>query len=166
MLDFEQLYEKHFPTVYGMCLSVFADADFAIEITQEAFTRAYTHLDELRDEEKFLPWVIRIAMHYGYRQRRLQTLRSNPLPDGCQTRYTPLFSLPDLWESDSESFLAPWLAALGEEDRLLFVLKHYLRWRNDDICRELGKPLSTVKRRLSRLKAKLREDRDRDRAGG
>ena len=161
MLDFARLYEDHFTTVYRICLARFRQRDFAMEITQEAFARAYAKQGDLRDKASFLPWVTAIAVNYGYRQAKLNSLRFNPLPPADRTGYRRSAGVhPNIADSPfgaEGSFIRRWVMSLKEADQRLFIMKYYYRMRNADISIEMDKPLGTVKRRISHLKTKLKE---------
>jgi len=157
MPDFEQLYRTYYPSVYKICLAHFGRADFAKEVTQEAFSRAFINLEGLRDKERFLPWVVAIAMHYGYKRARLDKSRFNELPPEDQLEQ-------GLGAVDHEdipleelNFIRSWILTLSEPDQQLFLLRYYYHRTYAEISRETGKPLGTVKSRLSTLRVKLME---------
>ena len=162
MLDFEELYKKYFNRVYKICSVRFANTDLAAEITQEAFARAFEKLDDLRDEDKFLPWVTTIAINYGYSKARLDTLRFNELPPDDLAGYAlkPVFPVPQQTERDN--FVSDWAGTLGESEQRIFMMKYYYGMTNAAISKEMGVSLSTVKRRLSSLRAKLKDALEKD----
>jgi RNA polymerase sigma-70 factor (ECF subfamily) len=163
--DFEHLYEKHYPAVYNTCLARFKNADFAKEITQEAFSRAFMKYEDLRDKHKFRTWVAKIAVRYGYNQSRLDLQRFNQLPpeDLLERNWTAVS--PEDLPVDETNFIRNWILTLKEVDQSMFLMKHYYYITDDEIGFEIGKPASTVKRRLallrSKLKAALEEERKR-----
>lgn len=165
-MDFEQLYRDCFTTVYRACLVKFKQDEFAMEITQEAFTRALMKLGDLRDESKFLSWVTAIAINYGYHKARLDQDRFNQLPPDDLLDQALLFAAPDSPEADDAGFIRGWIATLNESDRLLFLMKHYYYMTNNDISKETGIPLSTLKRRLSLLMNELKDAFEKEMSGG
>ena len=53
-----QLYEQHFDAVFGYCLAFCrGDREQARDLSQEAFTRAFASLPELRDPAAFPKWL-------------------------------------------------------------------------------------------------------------
>jgi len=163
--DFDRLYRINFPTVYRMCLRKFEDAEFAMEVTQEAFTRAYIHRYTLRDEKKFLSWVLRIAYNFGYEKSRLNRLRFNALPADIRTGQG-LFSTPhDGRSAEKVDFVRRFMRSLRKPEQQLLLMKYDAHMTYEAISRELGVHPSTVKRRISRLKAKLTEAYQKEMSG-
>ena len=161
MFDFDRAFREGFPRVYRICLAKFGDAEFAKEITQEAFVRAYVNLHQLRDESKFLPWVTVIAFRYGYLKSKHDRERWGSLPDDDmlgQGYNAASMPSPRL---EGESFFTRWVKTLKESDYRLFVLRYYYHLPMQDISDRTGRPLGTVKRRLSELKSRLREALER-----
>lgn len=78
--DFGELMRRHSAMVYAKALSVVRHADFAAEVTQETFIRAYTHLGEWSGDGSIGPWLAAIAMRLSInnldcvRRRRVQAL--------------------------------------------------------------------------------------------
>ena len=157
MLDFEQGFREGFPRVYRVCLAKFGDAEFAKEITQEAFVRAFINLHQLRDETKFLPWVMVIAFRFGYLKIKHDRERWGSLPDDDmlgQGYNAAAMPSPRL---EGDSFFTRWIKTLKESDYRLFVLRYYYRMPMQEISERAGRPLGTVKRRLAELKSKLKD---------
>ena len=156
MINFEELYQKHYPSVYRACLARFKDAGFAAEITQEAFVRALANQETLRDAEKFKSWVTAIALRYGSLKAREDQMRFNALP--------PVEMMESGWETaaaddlhiDDVNFIRRWILSLKEPDQQLFLMKYYYVMTSKEISVETGKPEGTVKSRLAYLKGKLK----------
>ena len=161
--DFEQAFRDGFPKVYRICLAKFGNRDFAQEITQEAFVRAYAKLWQLKDKSKFIPWVTAIAFHFGYNKYQQDSQRYNSLPDDHMLERGYISSLPPGPRLYGESFFTRWIKTLKKPDHRLFVLRYYYRMSMLEISEKTGRPLGTVKRRLAHLKIKLREAMERER---
>jgi RNA polymerase sigma-70 factor, ECF subfamily len=68
---FEQLYDRHAPTVYGLLLRILQHAGTAEEVAQDVFLQLWHnagHYDESRGP--FVPWLLTLA-----RNRASDTLR-------------------------------------------------------------------------------------------
>ena len=156
MTGFEVLYETYYPAVFRTCLARFKDEDFAAEITQEAFTRAFIKLGNLRDSSKFASWVTSIALRYGYLKSRQDRLRYNPLPPDEQLEQVWFAAEPDEMLIEELNLIRRWILTLKESDQQIFLMKHYYLMTTEEIRQETGKALSTIRRRLTLLKAKLK----------
>lgn len=55
------LYEKTYSKVYYTVKSMIKDEDAVLDIVQDAYIKAFAHLDSFQGDTKFLPWVRQIA---------------------------------------------------------------------------------------------------------
>jgi RNA polymerase sigma-70 factor (ECF subfamily) len=67
---FYQLIEPYQRSVYAAAYSVLGNEADAEEVTQEAFLKAYSKLDQFRGECKFSTWLIQIAINEARMRRR------------------------------------------------------------------------------------------------
>lgn len=67
---FGQLYDRYARLVRAVVGAVSADRPTAEDMTQEVFLRAYRKLAELRDPDRFGPWIVGIARHVARERRR------------------------------------------------------------------------------------------------
>ncbi|MCO1581093.1 sigma-70 family RNA polymerase sigma factor [Crossiella sp. SN42] len=58
---FATLYARHRPSVFAFVLRLARDGHLAEDITQEAFVTALRNLADLREPERFRPWLVSIA---------------------------------------------------------------------------------------------------------
>ena len=59
--SFSTLVERHFTSIYGLCVSYVKDATEAEDAAQDTFVTCYNRLDTLRDPRKFAGWLASIA---------------------------------------------------------------------------------------------------------
>ena len=133
-----------------------------MEIAQEAFYRAFVKQNELRDEDKFLPWVTTIAMYHGYRQAKLDAQRYNQLPLDDMMMEALFMNADDAFPIDESPMaettlrIRRWIMTLHETDQNLFMMKHYQYMTFKEISEQMHMPLSTVKRRIGKMNAQLK----------
>jgi len=60
---YSTLFRKYYLQIYAICLSMLNNPQEAEELTQEMFVHAYFKLDQLRDPEKFYPWLKKITLN-------------------------------------------------------------------------------------------------------
>lgn len=60
-IKFHQLYIENYTAVYNFIFSIAFDEHISEDITQEAFIRAYNHIDSFRNESKISVWLSQIA---------------------------------------------------------------------------------------------------------
>ena len=56
-----ELVKRYQSRTYGFAYSLIGDWAQAQDMTQEAFVRAYLNLEQLRDPDKFAPWLRKVA---------------------------------------------------------------------------------------------------------
>ena len=137
------------------CRAKFRQTDFAMEITQEAFARAFSSMDTLRDEAKFQSWVTAIAINFGNKKGRSDQSSYNALPPGDMLERGWNQVAPEDIHIDDVNFIRRWILALPAQDQPAFLMKYYYGMMDKDISEQTGKPLGTVKRRLHNLRTKL-----------
>lgn len=112
--------------------------------------RAWQGLGRLEDERSFGSWLLSIAgfvcQEWIRRKQAAQRLRGE-LAEAVETRREDSPDVP----------LAEAVAALAPEVQQLLALRHDRGLTCEEIARELGRPLGTVTKTLSRAYAQLRE---------
>ncbi len=159
-----RLYEGR---VYNLCYRLLGDADSAADATQDAFLSAYRHLQAFRGGS-FRSWLFRIATNVCYdilRARQRRPVVS--LDASCETagEDTPSLQIADTSESPDEFALRrelaraieAGLAQLPVDQRLVVVLCDLQGLAYEEIADVLGANLGTIKSRLSRGRARLRD---------
>ena len=131
--------------VFNYLLRLTASPDDALDLSQDAFLKAYQNIGKLDDPARFGPWLYRIAHNEAYsffRKRRPET----PLEDldalAVERRTAPGFSI------DLSLAVTAALDRLNPEQREAVVLKVYEGFKFDEMAEVIGCPVSTVKSRL------------------
>jgi len=133
--------------VFNYLLRLTASPDDALDLSQDAFLKAYQNIRKLDDPARFGPWLYRIAHNEAYslfRKRRPETaLRTLSESDVASERNpAPGFSM------DLSLAVTAALDRLNPEQREAVVLKVYEGFKFDEMAEVLGCPVSTVKSRL------------------
>jgi RNA polymerase sigma-70 factor (ECF subfamily) len=136
------------------------NASDAEDAAQEAFVKAYYALARFRAGEPFRPWILRIVSNEA-RNRRRSAGRRDRLALRIAQRRGPGDAAPspdaaaDLHES--RAMLLTALETLPERDRLVIGYRYLLDLSEAETATTLGLRPGTVKSRLSRALARLRE---------
>jgi RNA polymerase sigma-70 factor (ECF subfamily) len=158
---FDQLMLRWDRKIRGAAYRVLGSDDEAREVTQEAFLRAFRHLQSFKEEARFSSWLYQIALNLcrdRLRRRRGREFVSldvvtEAAPDGLRAEPSAL----DLVEAkDLARVIAAAMKTLSEEQREVVVLKEYQGLTFPEIAEVLGVPVSTVKTRLYRALSQLR----------
>ncbi|MEW5826357.1 MAG: sigma-70 family RNA polymerase sigma factor [Candidatus Bipolaricaulota bacterium] len=150
-----EIVTRYRDAVFGLCLGFLRNRADAEDIAHDAFIRAYANLRRYKIERKFSTWVFTIAANLC--RNRLRYRRNHPVVE---------------WETDLEGSVDP-ARAVAREDRHKKVRESLtqlpyayraplvLRFYNDlsyhEIAEVLAIPEGTVKTRIHRGKAMLRE---------
>jgi RNA polymerase sigma-70 factor (ECF subfamily) len=116
MTDFEEIYSKHSPQIYRVCMGYFNDPDQAKDITQETFISVWKNLASFRNQSQISTWIFRIATN--------NCLRALEKSKRVVTTELPL-NLPAVHEETQEdklAFLYQCINELEETERIIISL--------------------------------------------
>ena len=136
----------------------------AEDLTQETFVTVYQKLDTLKDNDKFEPWLFRIARNYvyqKYRSRPPATVSVDAVDDEGQE----IIQLADERKNPDEEYQAGELrdvienvvSDLPEKYREVFVLSALKRLRYEEIAEIVGRSLPSVKTDIHRARLEVRK---------
>ncbi|MEA2250031.1 MAG: hypothetical protein QOG70_273 [Solirubrobacteraceae bacterium] len=140
---------------------VLGETTAAEDVAQEALLRAWRHRHACAAPHAPLPWLLAITRHEALRWRdRVERAGSGQPVDDLATLAAGLVQAS--WSGDESSIeqlaVRDAIAALSADQRLLVELRYGEDLTQQEIARRLGTPEGTVKIRLHRLRAQLRED--------
>lgn len=165
MQAFNSIVERHQRAVYATCLRMLRDPQLAEDATQDAFVRAWNAIESFRGGI-VRPWLLRIATNRTYdilrsRARRpAQSLDAQPYESEPEwTTQTSPAEQPEQFASRGElsEVLQAALLSLPEDQRLAIVLSDVQGYGYDEIAQVMDVATGTVKSRISRGRARLRE---------
>jgi RNA polymerase sigma factor (sigma-70 family) len=150
--------EVAFRTAYALC----GDAAEAEDATQEAFIRAHGALHRFRRGSPWRPWLLTIVANEARNRRRAAGRREHlalrvaarPAPSHAEAAETVVMVHAE------HDRLAAALGRLDEPHRQIVVLRHLLGLDEAECAAALDIRKGTVKSRLSRALARLREELD------
>lgn len=158
-----RLYEGR---VYNLCYRMLGDADSAADAGQDAFLSAFRNMRKFRGGS-FRSWMLRIATNTCYdvlraRQRRPTTSLN---ADSQHDEDSPALQIADEGETPDKraqrrelaTAIQDALATLPEDQRIVVVLSDVEGLAYDEIAQITGVSLGTVKSRLSRGRARMRD---------
>lgn len=147
---FEALVERHRATIVALAysrLGCFADAE---DIAQEAFVHAFFRLPQLREAEKFMPWLRSITARFCL--MHLRRRREECIEPGETERLSAVEA------SHDDSRLEEALAKLPEAMQLTIRLTYLHGYTTTEAAEILGVRRGTIKSRLGRARAALRKE--------
>lgn len=162
---FSALVQRHHERVYRTAYSLVGDLDEADDLAQEAFIKAFRALRRFRGQSRFSTWLHRIAVNCCLDYLQSKHRRNFVSLDD----YRENWHAPRIWmgraknadvrveRRELQEILERALGELPEAYRVTFVLREIEGLTYEEIAESLGCSIGTVKSRLFRGRAKLRE---------
>jgi RNA polymerase sigma-70 factor, ECF subfamily len=164
---FSELVSHYDRRVFRMAKQITQNDDDAEDVLQEAFLKAYTHLDDFQGNSKFYTWIVRIAVNEALMKlRKRRSDRTVPLDEPIDTGEDEVAREIAVWdENPEETYSREELAELLDEAvqslkpayRTVFVLRDIEELSIEETAEALGLSISAVKSRLLRARLQLRE---------
>ena len=161
--DLVRRYER---PVYSVLMRVVRRSEDAEDLVQETFVKVFKALDRYDPERPFAAWIFTIASRLAidhFRRRRVQTVSLNVTdPSSGEDRTMDVEDpglKPDEITSNAEEELqtSALIDSLPEHYRIVVLLRHQQDLSYDEIAEALHLPLGTVKARIHRARALLKD---------
>jgi RNA polymerase sigma factor (sigma-70 family) len=168
--EFERLLRPLIPVFFRHAFRWTAARDQAEDLVQDLLVRLYPRLDELARLDRVQPWALRVMYRIFVDQhRRASNSPVRPIHElsdaGEGTAGDALDRFaddspqpPELLERDltGQRLAAAW-AMLGEDQRVVVAMHDIEGYRLEELSEMLAVPVGTLKSRLHRARARLRE---------
>lgn len=149
--------QNYYVKIINVVYYLTEDHQLAQDIAQESFVIAMEKFHQLKDLDKFLPWLTAIAInlartHVKRNQRNIMVSdielnASSTLSDNCYK---------DLDEHlDSQEFIKNAMPRLSMQEQYIIIMRYYLDMKEKDIASAMGIRVGTVKKQLFRARSKL-----------
>ena len=152
--------------VFSVAMRVVRRAEDAEDLTQETFVRMFRALDRYDPERPFAAWLFTIATRLAIdhlRRRRVPTVSMQVAEPGSTEERTidvedPGLKPDEITSNAEEEVQAQSLIdSLPEHYRIVVLLRHQQDLSYEEIAEALNLPLGTVKARIHRARALLRD---------
>jgi RNA polymerase sigma factor (sigma-70 family) len=161
---FNQLVMLYQSMVYNVAYRILSDPDAASDATQDAFLSAFKAMGKFRGGS-FKAWLLRIVTNACYDQLRVKQRRPTSSLDDLpvESDHSPYLhdpaEKPDEFVERQElnHMIQVAISTLPVEQRVVVVLSDVQGLSYQEITQATGLSLGTVKSRLSRGRAKLRD---------
>jgi RNA polymerase sigma-70 factor (ECF subfamily) len=162
-------YESHSKGLYNLAYRLLSDRQWAEDVLQETYVRAYTRAETFQEGGKVSTWLYRICMNLCYdhlRARRYRNMASLDAPvaqpgaEGPTTWSATLESgVPEAARSaekrDAAATVRRFVDQLPEREKAVVVLHQYHDMTFQEIGEVLGLTSRTAQNCLRRAKEKL-----------
>lgn len=163
---FHELVDRHQSAVFNVVLRTVNDPESAEDITQDAFVRAWKSLSQFRGGN-VRGWLMRIAINRAYDTLRSQKRKPSTSLDELEYESVPRWSTQTSAAEQPETFvdrnalatvLEQVLARLPDDQRTAVLLVDMQGFSYQEAAGIMGVAPGTIKSRMSRARAKLRQD--------
>jgi len=168
---FEIVVNRHMKDAYFIALGLVGNREDALELSQEAFYRAYRHYDQLKEKGKFFPWFYQILRNLCFshlRKRKVRRAGSLDDMDGMpgEPAMGDCFD-PEMVAEKNEAKVRVWkaISRLDEKHREVIILRHFRNLSYEEMAKVLFCNRGTVTSRLYYARKRLKEILDREKGG-
>jgi RNA polymerase sigma factor (sigma-70 family) len=161
---FDQLLRPHMQDLYRLAFRLAGNKSEAEDLFQDVLTKVLLRLDDLTGIEVPRTWLNRVMVNHfidnrrKYSRQRMLMVEEGHLPDGTVDSLQGSGSPDqDAQREDNIIQLETALAKLSDEHRLLILLHDVEGYKLTEIQDFTGVPVGTIKSRLHRARARLRD---------
>jgi RNA polymerase sigma-70 factor (ECF subfamily) len=163
---FEELVNRYERKIFRLTMNITRNKEDAEDAMQDAFMKAYSHLDRFQEDSRFYTWLVRIAANEAL--MRLRKRRPNQFsldePIESEDDFVPQ-QIEDWGPSPEQRFaqtemrdiLRGVIEELPPDFRIVFLLRDVEGLSTQDTAEAVGISEAAVKSRLLRARLKLRQ---------
>jgi RNA polymerase sigma-70 factor (ECF subfamily) len=164
---FSTLLNRYESKIFRLAMNITQNREDAEDVLQEAFLKAYEHLDQFQGNSRFYTWIVRIAVNQALMKlRKRKTDRSVSLDEQIDTGEDTVVREIASWDPDPEqqfsqdelhTILTEAVDQLAPIYRAVFVLRDVDGLSTEETAEALDLSIPAVKSRLLRARLQLRE---------
>ena len=164
---FEQLVKRYDRNIFRLAQHITQNREDAEDVVQEAFLKAYTHLNGFQEQSKFYTWLVRIAVNESLMKlRRRRADKTVSLDQEIETEDNSMPREVADWSPNPEQvynqaemneILTKTIGGLPGGFRTVFVLRDVEGLSTEETAEALQLSVPAVKSRLLRARLQLRE---------
>jgi RNA polymerase sigma-70 factor (ECF subfamily) len=167
---FEELVNRYEKKIFRLTMNIARNREDAEDAMQDAFMKAFSHLDRFHEDSRFYTWLVRIAANEAL--MRLRKRRPNQFsldePIESEDDFVPQ-QIEDWGPSPEQRFaqtemrdiLRGVIEELSPDFRVVFLLRDVEGLSTEETADTVGISEAAVKSRLLRARLKLRQKLDR-----
>lgn len=154
MQDIEEIYQKHFQTVYKYLVCLTHDPDIAEELTQETFCKAVDKITTFKGNCKISVWLCQIGKNLWFNELK-KSKRLLPIDENLPDSFS--FIDENLIDKEDKKAIYTQIAKLAPDIKEIFYLRLTGNFSFKEISEIVGKSESWVRVNFYRGKQKLKE---------
>ena len=164
---FNELLRRYERKIFRLAMHITQNREDAEDVLQEAFLKAYEHLDQFQGQSKFYTWIVRIAVNQALMKlRKRKSDRSVSLDETIDTGEDTVAREIAAWDENPEQqysreeinqILGSAIDDLAPIYRAVFVLRDVDELSTEETAEALDLSVPAVKSRLLRARLQLRD---------
>jgi RNA polymerase sigma-70 factor (ECF subfamily) len=164
---FSELLRRYEGKIFRLALHITQNREDAEDVLQEAFLKAYEHLDQFQGQSRFYTWIVRIAVNQALMKlRKRKTDRSVSLDETIDTGEDTVAREIAAWDENPEQqysreeineILGSAIDGLAPIYRAVFVLRDVDGLSTEEAAEALDLSVPAIKSRLLRARLQLRD---------
>lgn len=161
---FEELVARHRDKVYARAYSMLRNEEEAVDLSQEAWVKAWQRLEQFQGDSSFLTWMTRITINLCLDQirrnkrRRTESIEQLDEDLGGVERQMPVVTTnptEGLEKSELRKKIDDALSKLSNEHRTVLVLHEFEDLEYKEIAKRMECSIGTVMSRLFYARRKM-----------
>jgi RNA polymerase sigma-70 factor (ECF subfamily) len=163
---FETLVGRYERKIFRLTQNITQNREDAEDAMQEAFLKAFEHLDNFQGNSRFYTWLVRIAVNQALMKLRKRRPNVVSLDQELDTGEDMMPRDVEDWGPSPEerygqtelgNILGKVISELNPQFRIVFQLRDIEELSTEETAEALGLSVPAVKSRLLRARLKLRE---------
>jgi len=167
---FEELVNRYERKIYRLTMNITRNREDAEDAMQDAFMKAYSHLDTFQEDSRFYTWLVRIAANEALMRLRKRRPNQVSLDEPVEGEEDSIPKQIQDWgpspeqryaQTEMRDILRSVIDELSPDFRVVFVLRDVEGLSTEETAEAVGISEAAVKSRLLRARLKLRGKLDR-----
>ena len=163
---FDELVNRYERRIFRLTMNITQNREDAEDAAQDAFLKAFQHLDSFQGGSRFYTWLVRIAVNEALMRLRRRRPNVVSLDEPVETEDDLMPREVEDWgptpeqrfaRSEMNGILTDSISSLDPIFRTVFVLRDVEGFSTEETAEALGVSEPAVKSRLLRARLKLRQ---------
>ena len=170
LASFEELVNRYEQKIFRLTMNITRNREDAEDSMQDAFMKAYSHLNTFQEGSRFYTWLVRIAANEALMRLRKRRPNQFSLDEPIEGDEDLIPREIEDWgpspeqryaQSEMREILSSAIDELQPDFRVVFVLRDVEGISTEETAAALGISVAAVKSRLLRARLKMRQKLNR-----
>ena len=166
---FDELVNRYEKKIFRLTMNITRNREDAEDAMQDAFMKAYSHLDRFQEESRFYTWLVRIAANEALMRLRKRRPNQFSLDEPVESEDDFIPQQIEDWgpspeqrfaQTEMREILRGVIEDLPHDFRIVFLLRDVEGLSTQETAESVGISEAAVKSRLLRARLKLRKKLD------